>query len=52
MTKQELFDTCIQEAIFLGRRYMAKCTHGQIPTSEEWQLALVLFQNEIQNERP
>lgn len=46
---QQLFDECIKQAIKLGRKYMDEYDYSspEIPTKEEWQLALVIFQSKL-----
>lgn len=47
---EELFDDCIKEAIKIGRKYMLYPTENESdPTQQEWDLALILFQNRLKN---
>ena len=59
MDEEKLFDECIAKAIEIGNKYMnrgsimvANKKVGDLtsdkPTKEEWDLALVLFQKELQ----
>lgn len=45
MSKKEILAECIKEAIELGRPYMKQYAFEDEPTKEEWQLALILFNN-------
>lgn len=48
MNKEELFDECIKEAIKIGRKYMLyQPESDKEPTKQEWDLALVLFQDKL-----
>lgn len=44
----ELFDECIKEAIRIGRKYMVypPISENEV-TQQEWELALILFQNKL-----
>lgn len=44
---EENFDWCIGEAIKMGRKHMPIISDDPKPTKEEWELALVLFENGI-----
>ena len=46
MNKQEIFDECVEEAMKFGEKYM-EISDSNIPTIEEWQLALLLFKKRI-----
>jgi hypothetical protein len=46
------FDECVKLAIELGRKYMLYPEVGpDKPTQEEWQLALLLYQIKLQEEK-
>lgn len=47
MSKEIIFDRCVEEAIQMGRKHMVMKDLSKIPTKEEWQLALILFQEEL-----
>ncbi len=51
MSKKEVFDECIKEAIKMGREYMGRQREEDllIPTKEEWALALVLFKEDLKD---
>ncbi len=44
MSKKILFDKCVKEAIKLAEPYLVK--YGDELTKQEWELALLLFQQE------
>lgn len=46
-TREKIFDECINEAIKMGRKYMFDKKITDIPTEEEWSLAMVLFSKRI-----
>lgn len=49
MNNKELFKECLKEAIDIGREYMNYPPESlDEPTQQEWDLALVLFQDELQ----
>jgi len=48
MNKEELFDECVKEAIKIGRKYLEYGDmSGELPTQQEWDLALILFENKL-----
>lgn len=48
---KELFDKCVKQAIELGRKYMLYPPENiEQPTQQEWDLALILFQLNYQEE--
>ena len=51
LNKKEVFDLCIREAIEMGREYMTICDTHKTPTQQEWDLALILFQKRINDEK-
>ena len=46
MSKKILFDKCVKEARELAKPYLPN--YGNDLTTEEWQLALLLFKQETQ----
>jgi len=50
MNKKELFNKCVRDAIRIGRKYMNKYATEEEPTQQEWALALVIFQYELNSE--
>ena len=47
MNRKELFDECVKEAIELGRKYVEGYASDDLPTIQEWELALLLFKKRI-----
>ncbi len=45
MVNKELFDKCIAEAIEIGRPHLR--VYDDLPTQQEWDLALILFQEQL-----
>ena len=45
--KENAFDESIKEAIKLGRKYMKTYNKAVEPTQQEWELALILFKNKL-----
>ncbi len=47
MDDKILFKRCVREAIDLGRPYMKRYEFEDEPTNQEWNLALIIFQYEL-----
>ena len=44
---KEIFNECVKKAIKLGRSWMKINEKAPYPTKEEWQLAIMLFNREL-----
>ena len=48
MSMEEGFDECVKDAIGMGRKWMLyPGENDEIPTAQEWDLALVLFEKRM-----
>lgn len=47
MNNQELLNECVKEARELAKPYIEYPDYSEFPTREEWELALVIFQDKL-----